>query len=811
VALIAAVTPSSASAAALFQAAFRTFDAGRGARSLAIGDFDRDGRPDVVVANSGAPTVSLLENLAGGLLGDPVAFATGANPSAWVAAGDLNGDGWLDVVFVDGVYAESPSRVGVMFGAPGGLQPAAIYPVGRGASWVTLSDVNGDGALDVLTANSDTFYSHSVSVLLGDGSGTLGSAHDVDFFVGPTCVAAGDLNEDGRDDIAAVGPNGTFVYVRLGSGDGSFGPYTAFAVAPNPRWISMADLSGDGHLDIVSGGDRMAILLGKGDGTFAPAAFLDPGGWVPAVADFNRDGIPDLAATRYGGSVTVWLGTGSGSFAAPASFATGFNDSPLAVGDMDGDDIPDIVSASDFNSAVSVRPGNGDGSFGRALDYAVGAFPTAAAAGDLDGQGALDLVVANSNSGSLSLFRGGGDGTFTLAGTEAAVFPNTVSIDDLNRDGIQDLVVGGAGATVLLGAGSMVYQAPVTYGDTLDSPDVAVGDLNGDGIADLALGDLGHPGATRWDPWIPGVAVHVFHGVGDGTFLPETTCAVGLNPYDLAIADLDGNGRDDLVAANAASSTISVLLADGGGRLQGQVEYPVAGGATILAVADFDEDGQVDVVVGQPSDQLSILRGIGKGMLGAPAVIGSFFHPQALAAADLDRDGHVDLALSTDYGDGITLLHGIGNGTFAVDDVYGTGVGPGRLAVGDFDRDGDLDLAAPNGYSRTLTILKNLTALTVAAPSPPSPAVSRLEISRITPNPVRSSASVRFAIPSPGPASLDVFDALGRRVTTIFRNAPRPGTFQEVSIPTNGWPGGVYFCRLAAGGTIATRKFVVLR
>lgn len=259
------------------------------------------------------------------------------------------------------------------------------------------------------------------------------------------------------------------------------------------------------------------------------------------------------------------------------------------------------------------------------------------------------------------------------------------------------------------------------------------------------------------------------------------------------------------------SSTISVLLADGDGRLQGQVEYPVAGGATILAVADFDEDGQVDVVVGQPANQLSILRGIGKGALDAPTVIGSFFHPQALSAADLDRDGHVDLALSTEFADGITILRGIGNGTFAVDDVYGTGVGPGRVAVGDFDGDGDLDLAAPNGYSRTVSILDNLAPVTVAAPPPPSPVVSRVEISRITPNPVRSSASVRFAIPSPGPASLEVFDTLGRRVATIFRHAPHPGTFQEASIPTDGWPGGVYFCRLEAVGAMATRKFVVVR
>jgi len=709
VALSAVAINSSASAAPLFDAGFRSFNAGAGARSLAIGDFTHDGRPDIVVANSGAPTVSLLESRSDGSLGLPVAFGAGPDRSAAVTVGDVNGDDLLDVVYADGVHTDAFSSVGVLLGRSGGLLPATTYPVGRGARWVTLSDVNGDGALDLLAVNSDPFYDHSVSVLLGDGLGAFGSRHDIDFGVGVglTCVVAGDLNGDGHNDIVAVDPGGTFVYVRLGSGDGSFGPSAAFAVGISPPAIALADLNGDGHLDIVSGGDQATLLLGNGNGTFAPRRFLDVGGGMPVVADLNRDGIPDIAFTG-GSEVTVLLGTGSGNFAPASFFSTGFTAVALAVGDINGDGILDIATSNEYTSTVSVLLGGGDGSFGRALAYPVGSYPTSAAAGDLDGDGIPDLAVANSNSGTVSLLAGRGDGTFAAATSVAAAYPLTVAIQDLNHDGVQDLIVGGAGVSVFLGSGGMTYGPVRTYAETVYFTSVAVGDLNGDGIPDLAATHPGRYVGDRPPQWIPGTVVYVFFGVGDGTFLAETTHAVGQTPYDLAIADVDGEGRNDLVVTNAWSSTISVLLADESGGFRSQAEYPTAGGATALALADFGGDGHVDVVVAsQSTNQLSILQGRGDGTFGAPTVIGSFNSPQALSAADLDRDGHIDVVLSTEYGNGVTILRGTGSGAFAAGEVYGTGVGPRHVAVKDLNGDGHVDLAVPNAYAGTVSILRN--------------------------------------------------------------------------------------------------------
>jgi hypothetical protein len=642
-----------------------------------------------------------------------MAFGAGPDPSAAIAVGDLNGDGLPDVVYADGYVSDVLSSVGVLLGTPSGLGPARIYPVGHGANWVTLSDVNGDGALDILAVNSDPFYGHSISVLLGNGHGAFVPGTNVDLGVGAsvTCVQAGDLNGDGHVDLVASVSNGTFVYVLLGNGDGTFGPPTLFASSNNTHALALADLNGDGHLDVVCGGDEATVLFGIGDGTFADRQFLGVGGGMPVVSDLNHDGIPDIAFTG-GSEVTVLLGMGSNKFASPSTFATGFTAAAIAVGDINGDGIPDIATSNDYTSTVSVLLGNGDGSFGKAPVYPVGGYPTCAAAGDLDGDGIPDLAVTNNNSGTVSLFRGRGDGTFTAATAVLAPFPNEVTIQDLNHDGIGDLVVGGTGITVFLGAGGFTFGAARTYDDTLFFNSVAVGDLNGDGIPDLAATYPGKFADIR--PWnfIPGTAVYVLFGAGDGTFRAETTYTVGQTPYDVAIVDVNGDGRNDLVVANAGSSTVSVLLADGHGGMGTEVEYPVGVNPNALAVGDFDGDGHLDIAVTSASNNsASIIRGRGDGTFLGPNVIeslGPVNTPQAIAAVDLDRDGHVDLVLSTAYDNGVRVLRGLGDGTFAPDEIYGTGVGPGRVAIRDFNGDGFADLAVPNAYTNTVTILRNI-------------------------------------------------------------------------------------------------------
>jgi FG-GAP-like repeat/FG-GAP repeat len=715
--LSAVVCHSPVTATPLFEAGFRSFPAGGGALSVAIGDFTHDGRPDVIVANSRTSTVSMLASQPDGSLDPPVLFGTGPDGSAAVVVGDVNGDGLLDVIYCDGISTDSFSSVGVLLGlAGGGFSPAVTYPVQRGAKWVTLCDMNGDGTLDILAANSDPFYSHSISILFGDGHGSFGSRRDIDFAVTPgvgvslTCVVAGDLNGDGRNDMVAAGPGGTVVYVRLANADGTFQSPVAYNVGASGQPIALADVNGDGHLDIVSGGSSAAVILGNGDGTFSPPRFLGVGGGMPAVADLNHDGIPDIALTEQT-SVAVLLGTGGGNFANPIEYPTGFAAVALAIGDVNGDGLPDIVTANDYSNTVSVLLGNGEGGFGAGLTYPVGATPLSADAGDLNSDGLVDLAVANRDSGTVSLLAGHGDGTFEASFTlGAGLYPGTVRIRDLNHDGIPDLVFGGAGVTVLLGSGGMNFGPARTYEDSIFFTGVAVADLNGDGIPDIAATRRGTSVGSRPPDrqYIPGVLVYVFLGAGDGTFVRDTAYAVGRDPFDPIVADVNGDGHPDLVVTNAGDSTISVLLADKNGRLQSQVSYATAGGGIALAVADFNGDGAPDVIVAsQSQNQLVLLRGHGDGTFSSPSIVGSTDAPQALSVADLDRDGHADLIVSTSYRDGVTILRGRGDGTFASGEIYGTGNEPEAVAIGDFNGDGYPDLAVPNSGSGNVTILRS--------------------------------------------------------------------------------------------------------
>ena len=555
--------------------------------------------------------------------------------------------------------------------------------------------------MDLLVANSDTFYGNSISVLLGHGDGTFDPKRDaaVGSGTGPDFVAVGDLNGDG---IPGSGRGSIERHLRAGRARERrrhFRPVDGIrGLEHAPYWVALADLNGDGKLDLVTSGSPATLLIGNGDGTFGSRIPLGSGGGVPLIVDLNRDGHPDLAFTG-GNAVAVLLGNGNGTFGPVSNFTTGFTAASIAAGDLNGDGVPDLATANDYSSTASVLLGNGDGSFGRGRSYAAGDYPFDVAAGDLDGDVIADLAVTNPKPGNLVLLKGRGDGTFDPGPTlSAGPYPVTVLIHDLDGDGIQDLVVGGNGITVRRGTGNMTYGPSTTFLDTLYCSNVAVGDLNGDGIPDLATV---HPGHFFGDPhhqtWVAGTVAYVFFGAGDGSFPSETTYTVGPGPNDLAITDIDGSGHNDLVVAGS-SATLSVLLADGSGTLQSAASYPTAHPVLALVVGDFDGDGHPDVAIASSSaNELDWMRGRAGGSFEPPQQLGSFQSPEALGAADLDGDGRLDLSLTSDYGNGVTFLRGLGDGTFADREIYGTGAGPqGRFAIQDFNGDGRPDVAVAN-------------------------------------------------------------------------------------------------------------------
>ena len=344
------------------------FDIGARPNDVAVGDWNKDGKPDVVTCNEGETVTVLLGDGRGGFKpapGSPVKAA-----AHQIAAGDVNKDGNPDLALAH----HDSSGVAILLGAGDGRfapAPGPPFAAHQGTKahnhGLSLSDLNGDGNLDLTTSNQDD---NSVSVLLGDGRGGFGPAAGSPFAVGhaPYPHAVADVNGDGHLDIATPNVRGNNVTVLLGDGRGGFKPSAGspHETATRPYYIAVADVSGDAKPDLITTHDditQMTTLLGDGRGGFsaAPASPLDLGrrAYKLVAADVNRDARADLViGTEGGDSVTVLLGDERGGYTHAAGSPYAAGRSPrVAVGDMNGDGKPDIVTANQGSGSITVLLG----------------------------------------------------------------------------------------------------------------------------------------------------------------------------------------------------------------------------------------------------------------------------------------------------------------------------------------------------------------------------------------------------------------------------------------------------------------------
>jgi probable HAF family extracellular repeat protein len=323
-----------------------------------------------------------------------------------VAVGDFNGDGIPDLA----VANNSGNSVSVLLGnGDGTFRRAVNYPAGPNPYWLAVGDFNGDGNLDVVVAN---YTSSAVTVLLGNGDGTFQAplTDHLGTDILPYSLTVGDFNGDGNLDVVTANAYSQDVSVLLGHGDGTFDPPVNYNSGGFTGFVTVADFNRDGIPDLaVSNNLGVGILTGNGDGTFQQAVtYPVPGGLgVLVAADFNGDGVLDLAATNYlypNGLVTVLLGNPDGSFGAPVNYPVSLTPASIAVGDFNGDGIPDLVTANNYSASVSVLLGNGDGTFQTRQDFGTGGiFSESVAVGDFNGDGLPDLAVANVDSDNVSV------------------------------------------------------------------------------------------------------------------------------------------------------------------------------------------------------------------------------------------------------------------------------------------------------------------------------------------------------------------------------------------------------------------------
>jgi len=338
--------------------------------------------------------------------------------------------------------------------------------------------------------------------------------------------------------------------------------------------VAVVDLNGDGHLDVLSAiaatTPSQSFLSARIQEPAAPGTFQapvrSPTGLAPvaiAVGDLNGDGLPDVAVAdgaagggNYFIDVQFQVPGTPGAFSAPVQLALGaLQPRDLVLADLDGDGKTDIAVAADGSNAVQVFfQGASSGSFGGRTSFAAGGVPTAVAAGDLTGSGQVDLAVATASGKVSVLLHGATPGTFLPSVDYAAgTSPAGVQIADMNGDGYPDLLVADyAGALLILlqsPTGGGTFEPAVSY-SALDygSCSLAVGDLDGDGRPDVVVANAGRPG----DPG--SVAVFLQDPATPGALKQATLYQGYWGPVWVALGDLNGDGKLDIAVADGGPS-----------------------------------------------------------------------------------------------------------------------------------------------------------------------------------------------------------------------------------------------------------------
>ena len=392
------------------------------------------------------------------------------------------------------------------------------------------------------------------------------------------------------------------------------------------------------------------------------------------VASYGGDG-SNSGSTSATLSQVVNAGSGVAQFSSAVTYPTGRYPGDIAIGDFNGDGIPDIAVANTFDASISILLGNGDGTFRAGTDVQTGGEPIAIAVGDFNGDGKLDLAVADFYGNGVVIFAGNGDSTFVRAGT-------------VN-----------------------VGLAPIS---------IAVGDFNADGRVDLAVAN--GTGAA------PGQTVTVALGNRDGTFLPPVSYVTGGSPYQVVTADFNGDGRLDLAVVNGDPNTVSILLGHGDGTFAAAVNYTTGWYPDALAVGDFNRDGKLDLAVGNDySNDVSILLGRGDGTFGTAQTFPAGNGPASIAAADFNQDGYQDLAIANRFDNSLVLLLGNGTGTFQAPLTYLTLGTPKTVVAKDLNGDGKPDIVVASAAGNNVWVLLQPpgvpTTLTVQSGSPQTAAL----------------------------------------------------------------------------------------
>ena len=823
------------------------FTAGTFPSFVAIGDLDGDGKPELAVANFSSNTVSIYRNTSTSGTIDANSFATkvdltAGKGSSTVAIGDLDGDGKPDLA----VTNQSANTLSVFrnTSTSGTIDANSFatkvdFTTGTSPRFVAIADLDGDGKPDLAVNN---FSSNTVSLFRNTStSGTIDAnsfATKVDFTTGtsPNSVALGDFDGDGKPELVATNGNSntvsifhnltlttalptitSFTPTSAAAGASVTITGTNFDATPANNTVFIGGIKGTvtaasatsltvtvptgatfGPISVTVN-NRTAISTQFFLPTFtASVSAIDPttlaakvdfttdnGPIEPIIGDIDGDGKPDIATTNLSANtLSVFRNTSASGAINGSSFATKVDLTPgttpriLVLSDLDGDGKPDLAATNAVSNTVSVfhnTSTSGTISFAAKVDFTTGTDPSGLAIGDLDGDGKRDIALTNYGSGAgttISVLRNtstSGSITTSSFATKvdftAGTGPDRIAIGDLDGDGKSDLAVtnfDGNNISVIRNtstAGTIdasSFAAKIDFTTGTNPSYLIIGDLDGDNKLDMAAPNSG----TN--------TVSIFRNTGSSgtiSFASKVDFTTGTGPYGVAIGDLDGDGKPDLGVLNFSSSTLSVFhnltttipppspvappkndidalvganvtatfnqAMNAGtastfvvhGTLTGERSGTYGGGGTTVIsfdpAADFKpgEEVQASLTSGvQSTGGEAIAPYVWKFLVAAgigPADFSRFSNAfgtgsdlsSSVASGDLDNDGDIDLAVGNSSAQNVAYFND-GNGAFPTSDDFGpTNDATTAVIVGDVDGDGDPDLVVGNNGEQNVVYI----------------------------------------------------------------------------------------------------------
>ncbi len=611
--------------------------ASRGARWTAVGDWNKDGKMDVATANISNADLTVF--LGDGLGKFTMSQLLPGSREHSLEALDYDGDGKMDLALGTGLTGvtlhkgngDGTFAVKEPFIHMGCVEYFAEVGHFEGAKYVLKGDFNRDGRGDLAPTCVET-TSASAGISLGDGTYTETletlAGRDVD------STAMGDLNGDGNPDLAIVSKGTTALLVHLGKGDGTFlpGPATFGATGDVPDFLITRDMDSDGRLDVVSadfGSSSITLFWGRTGDRFLESALSLTGftaAKAMAVADFDRDGVPDLFFPRSDQSVVnVYLRPALSLPSAPSlSIATESKYSLLEVVDLNGDGVPDLAGADPISGTALVALIDSTGKASGQLALAAGISPASVQVGPLDAGPVPDIAVACKGSNHFALFLGKGGGAFADARILPTVErPKAAALGNWDADAFTDLaVISDTVVAIHYGTGGGDFTAPaVVLQDAAKLfTDVAAGDLNGDGRQDVVVSES------------KAVNVLSFHGKGGREFEDPVSIRTHGEPTGLMLGDLNGDGRLDITVTSSKARSASTLINEGPAGFPGQLVYGLGIAAAGHRLADLDADGAPDLVAFAATSATILL---GRPVTSATKVF---------RRSDVNGDGVVDLS-----------------------------------------------------------------------------------------------------------------------------------------------------------------------